>query len=61
MPGTSAVLSTVVTGDYIAEHKIPYVISEDLQAFGRVLAAAVPILWDSHDRARAEVRAKKDL
>lgn len=61
MPGTSAVLSSVVTADYIREAGIPYVVPQDVMAFSQVLTAAVPLLWQRFDQARAELQSKKDL
>lgn len=60
MPGTSAVLSRVVTSDYISRHRIPFVTDKDVLILKEVLEAAVPLLFENLAEARAILRQRKE-
>lgn len=57
-PGLSAVISLIVTTDYIRRWKIPELEAEDTGKIVRIIAGAVPRLAERLEEARAEIRAK---
>ncbi len=58
MPGTSAVLSSVVPRDYINTQPIPYVVPEDLRVLKEILEIAIPGLSRNLQEACGELRRK---
>lgn len=61
MKGTSAVLSLLVTRDYIEQFKIPFITDSDVEAYTRIIYTALEKLYDKLDLARAELQAKFDF
>lgn len=61
MPGTTAVLSMVMSEQSFNTWKIPAFTAYDSGLYLRVLGKAVPILADRIDAAREELRARKNF
>lgn len=61
MPGTAAVLSRIVTSDYIKRYRIPFVTDKDVLLLKKVLESAVPLLFKDLDKAQTLLREKKNF
>jgi hypothetical protein len=59
VPGTTAVISLIVTSDYIRRWKIPELSREDTGRICEIIAAAVPLLAGHGEEARKEMAAKR--
>lgn len=60
MPGSSAVLSRVVTSDYISRYRIPFVTDKDVVILKEVLESAVPLLFENLAEAQTMALQRKD-
>lgn len=61
VPGTSAVISLLVTPEYIRHWKIPVFTEEDAGRFTAVIRGAVEKLGSRLERAREEAQAKRNF
>lgn len=61
MKGTSAVLSLLVSKEYIDHYKIPYVVYEDVEGYISIVLEGVKILYENLEEAKKELENKFDF